>query len=277
MISWSSSFASSTPATSLNVTFFCELDDSFALLLPNDSALLPPLCIWRMKNTQKPIITRNGRPVVEQRRPRTGGGLLRRHGNAAIDQLVRKPLVLRRRVGAEGLVLRVLGRARDLLAGDHDTLDVAGVDGRHELTEGELVVAGFVPGGEVPDEHAGHDQHHPEQQALQSRIQHEPPTPLSLKITTACAGSDTRNSQSSACPATQTMRSAASTTIGMRSRSARGTFRSTSKSCSFRCPAADGISRSPAADSEPPVRRPPSLSAQRPSHRSGDGACSPEN
>ena len=60
MISCSSSFASSTPATSLNVTFFCELDDSFALLLPNDSALLPPLCIWRMKKIQKPIISRTG-------------------------------------------------------------------------------------------------------------------------------------------------------------------------------------------------------------------------
>ena len=60
MISWSSSFASSTPATSLNVTFFCELDESFALLLPNDSALLPPLCIWRMKKIQKPIISRIG-------------------------------------------------------------------------------------------------------------------------------------------------------------------------------------------------------------------------
>src|SRR5207245_5955391 len=52
MISWSSSFASSTPATSLNVTFFCELDDSFALLLPNDSALLPPLCICRMRSEE---------------------------------------------------------------------------------------------------------------------------------------------------------------------------------------------------------------------------------
>ena len=60
MISWSSSFASSTPATSLNVTFFCVLDDSFALLLPNDSALLPPLCIWRMKKIQKPISSRKG-------------------------------------------------------------------------------------------------------------------------------------------------------------------------------------------------------------------------
>ena len=55
--------ASSTPATSLNVTFFCALDDSFALLLPNDSALLPPLCIWRMKKSQNPIISRIGAQV----------------------------------------------------------------------------------------------------------------------------------------------------------------------------------------------------------------------
>ena len=60
MISWSSSFASSTPATSLNVTFFCELEESFARLLPNESALFPPLCICRMMNSQKPIIRRMG-------------------------------------------------------------------------------------------------------------------------------------------------------------------------------------------------------------------------
>src|SRR6186713_1226557 len=60
MISWSSSFASSTPDTSLNVTFFCELDESFARLLPNDKALFPPLCIWRMMKSQKPIIRRIG-------------------------------------------------------------------------------------------------------------------------------------------------------------------------------------------------------------------------
>jgi hypothetical protein len=44
----------------LNVTFFCALEESFALLLPNDSALLPPLCICRMKKIQKPIIRRIG-------------------------------------------------------------------------------------------------------------------------------------------------------------------------------------------------------------------------
>ena len=60
MISCSSSFGSSTPATSLNVTFFCVLVDSLARLLPNDKALFPPLWTCRMKNTQNPIISRIG-------------------------------------------------------------------------------------------------------------------------------------------------------------------------------------------------------------------------
>ena len=60
MISWSSPFASSAPATSRNVTFFWAEDDSFALLLPNDSALLPPLCTCRMKKIQNPINSRMG-------------------------------------------------------------------------------------------------------------------------------------------------------------------------------------------------------------------------
>ncbi len=49
MISWSSSFASSTPATSLNVIFFPWAEVSFARDLPNDMALFPPDCICRMK------------------------------------------------------------------------------------------------------------------------------------------------------------------------------------------------------------------------------------
>ena len=56
MISRSSSLASSTPATSLNVTFFCWLLLSFALLLPNDSARLPEPCICRMKKMRNAIM-----------------------------------------------------------------------------------------------------------------------------------------------------------------------------------------------------------------------------
>ena len=60
MISCSSSLASSTPATSLNVTFFCWLASSFALDLPKERALFPPLCICLMKKTQKPMRSRKG-------------------------------------------------------------------------------------------------------------------------------------------------------------------------------------------------------------------------
>src|SRR5215468_2439994 len=47
IISRSSSFASSTPATSLNVTFFCCMESKRARLLPKESALFPPVCIWQ--------------------------------------------------------------------------------------------------------------------------------------------------------------------------------------------------------------------------------------
>ena len=60
MISCSSSLGSSTPATSLNVTFFWLLEDSFARLLPNESALFPPLWTCRMKKIQNPMMSRIG-------------------------------------------------------------------------------------------------------------------------------------------------------------------------------------------------------------------------
>ena len=52
MISCNSSLASSTPATSLNVTFFCCVECRRARLLPKLSALLPPLCICRIMKIQ---------------------------------------------------------------------------------------------------------------------------------------------------------------------------------------------------------------------------------
>ncbi len=52
MISCSSTFASSTPATSLKVTFFCVGVRSFARDLPKESALFPPACICRMITNQ---------------------------------------------------------------------------------------------------------------------------------------------------------------------------------------------------------------------------------
>ncbi len=62
-ISWSSSLASSTPATSLKVTFLPEVFRSLALLLPNERALLPPVCIWRMKKIHRPTMSSTGAQV----------------------------------------------------------------------------------------------------------------------------------------------------------------------------------------------------------------------
>ena len=66
MISCSSSLASSTPATSLKVTFFCWLVSSRARLLPNDIALLPPACICRMKKIHRPSSRIMGRQFATQ-------------------------------------------------------------------------------------------------------------------------------------------------------------------------------------------------------------------
>lgn len=46
MISWSSSTASSAPATSEKVVFGVSLVSSFALDLPNCMTREPPPCIW---------------------------------------------------------------------------------------------------------------------------------------------------------------------------------------------------------------------------------------
>ncbi len=64
MISCSSSLASSTPATSLNVTFFCCEECRRARDLPKLRALLPPLCIWRIMNTQKPTSSTKGMAFI---------------------------------------------------------------------------------------------------------------------------------------------------------------------------------------------------------------------
>ena len=62
--SWTSSLASSTPATSANVVLIWSSPSNLALLLPNVSG--PPRppeppCIWRIKNINTAIITRMGK------------------------------------------------------------------------------------------------------------------------------------------------------------------------------------------------------------------------
>ncbi len=54
MISWSSSTASSQPATSAKVTLGVSLDASLARDLPNCMTREPPPCIWPMRNQNRP-------------------------------------------------------------------------------------------------------------------------------------------------------------------------------------------------------------------------------
>src|SRR5581483_851851 len=158
----------------------------------------------------------NRRPRIEQRGPGTGGRLLRADGDAALEQLVREAIVLGRRVGRKLLALfRVSG---DVLAGDRDGGNLSVVDLAHEIGERPLLIVLLQLGREIPDEHTNDDEHHPEQHVLQRGVQAGPPTGLSLKISTACAGSVTRNWSSIVWPATQTILSRASTTIGTTSR-----------------------------------------------------------
>ena len=61
LISWSSSTASSAPATSLNVTFGESTAMRLARLFPKLMTFEPPPCIWFMRNSQNPRNSRNGR------------------------------------------------------------------------------------------------------------------------------------------------------------------------------------------------------------------------
>ena len=67
LISWSSSTASSQPATSLNVTFGESGDIRFARLFPKLITFEPPPWTWFMMKSQKRISSASGRNVP--RRP----------------------------------------------------------------------------------------------------------------------------------------------------------------------------------------------------------------
>ena len=84
----------------------------------------------------------------------------------------------------------------------------------------DLLVARLELGGEVPDEHADDDEHHPEQQALQGRVQPEPPTSLKSQDYHGLRGvrHPKRPRRSRARPPRRSGR-ASSTTSGTRSRS----------------------------------------------------------
>src|SRR4029077_8217987 len=104
--------------------------------------------------------------------------------------------------------------------------------------ERHRILGALERGRELPDQDPDDDEYHPEQQALEGRVQPGPPKCLTFKSITPSEGSVTRKSSATVCPTTHTILSRPSTTSGTVSRSARGTFRSTRKSCRFRPPGA---------------------------------------
>ena len=64
LISWSSSTASSAPATSLNVTFGESGDMRLARLLPKLITFEPPPCTWFMRKIQNAIRITNGSTLM---------------------------------------------------------------------------------------------------------------------------------------------------------------------------------------------------------------------
>src|SRR5262249_42695759 len=151
-------------------------------------------------------------------------------------QHVAEPLVLRRGVGAELLgPVAVIGGggARYLVPGDRDSLDLLVLDVFQERREGNRRRTRPQSGRELPDQDPHDDEDHPEQQALEGRIQPRPPNRLAFKNITARDGAVTRKSSATDSPTTHTIRSSESTTSGSESRSSRAILRSTRKSCSF--------------------------------------------
>src|SRR5262249_4277732 len=86
-----------------------------------------------------------------------------------LDQLVAEAVVLRRGVGLELVV--GFGLADDLVADDRDLGDLALVQHFDEPAEQNGAIARMELSRKVPDQHGDDDEHHPEQQALERRIQ----------------------------------------------------------------------------------------------------------
>ena len=129
--------------------------------------------------------------------------------------------------------------AGDLVAGDRDRLRPRSFSTCWRKSENAHRVLGALEScGELPDQDPDDDEDHPEQQALEGRIQPEPPKRLTFKSITPCEGSVTRKSSRHRLPDDPDDPVAPSTTSGSASRSSRGTFRSTRKSCSLRVPGA---------------------------------------
>src|SRR5262249_31252042 len=127
--------------------------------------------------------------------PWTGCRLLRGHLDAAIDQLVGEPLVLRRHIGVERIARFEV--AADVLTGDHDTPNLPRIGRRNELAERDRFFVVLELGSKVPDQYPNDHEYDQEHQALQSGVKTDPPNReyCSLFLHAANAWAGLRKSQ----------------------------------------------------------------------------------
>ena len=172
MISCSSSLASSTPATSLKVTFFCWRGEELRLRLAEGQGLVPAALHLPHEEDPEADEEQEGRPGDEHVRP--GRGLVALDvdldllGQQGVDVL----LVAGGRGGLEGVadaVDRAVALALDLGAGDGHLGDLALLDLFHEGAEGER---GFLllDVGEMPGQEDDHQQRHPQHDRLERSV-----------------------------------------------------------------------------------------------------------
>ena len=167
MISRSSSLASSTPATSWNVTLFCFSEISRARALPKDRALAPPPCICRMKKIQTPMKSSIGTHCSTMAQPGIGLGRL----DVDLHAPVLERLDQVRVVGGEGPEGRAVAQpAGDIVPLERDLADFPGLHLLQEVREDDLPPGRLVLLKELEQEDDDESDHHPEGEVLVERI-----------------------------------------------------------------------------------------------------------
>ena len=174
MISSTSSFASSTPATSANVTLFCESFSMRAFDLPKDIALPPPACSWRMNRKNISPMNTIGRSVMRVLDQNGEASSFSKYTFGAGEGLVLRVQVVDQLLvgdGAHGFALSdsPLGSVgagrlqpeRIVAVLDLDFIDVPGMDVVQEITERDRLLR-LLGLEELPDRQEHDDQDHPE-------------------------------------------------------------------------------------------------------------------
>ena len=199
MISLSSSLASSTPATSLKVIFFCCMESRRARDLPKLMALLPPDCIWRRRKNQRPRRRAKGASWISRLEP--GVGVLILDGD--VDAVIAQRLIHVRVVGRDGgveLGLVIAEVSGDLGSVDDDIAYLALVRFVEQLGEADALVLTHARafGDELPKEDEARDHENPNQNLFDGRVQVKSPFP-------ACGRSMPIGVSGSVCDCGQTL------------------------------------------------------------------------